>query len=308
MKKYFVLVIVATLVFSACASKKPIEGIEKLNVPVTANYAEAKAVPYDDKVQVVAFNIEQGHYWSDVDGYIAAQRDKMPATICLLSETDRMHSRTGDIFVADQMARSLKLNMIFVTEFIEYNDKTKDTPGDHGNAILSPFPLSDIAVIRHTDVWSWTKWGWTQGQPRKGERVTIGATAALPGGKKIRVYEAHLESAGQSFQRWVQMREILDDAKKYDLPVVIGGDFNDLPSGVILSRIKDYGFANAYEGDKHPTGGCMAEKGKVRCTVKIDWQIYRNLKVADRFVDYPANSKGGTMSDHAPVRVLSTLP
>jgi len=90
--------------------------------------------------------------------------------------------------------------------------------------------------------------------------------------------------------------------------MVIGGDFNDLPSGVILSKIKDYQFLNAFEGDHHPTGGCEARNGKTTCSVKIDWQIYRNLKVADRFVDYLANSKGTNISDHVPVRVIYTMP
>jgi hypothetical protein len=136
--------IVAVLMLAGCASKKPIPGIEQLNQPVVKTYVEQKAVAYDGKVQVIAWNIEEGKFWKDSERYLEAEQAKMPETIFLLCELDRMHSRSGDVFVADELARALKMNMIFVTEYFEYNDQTKDTPGDHGNAILSPFPLSEI--------------------------------------------------------------------------------------------------------------------------------------------------------------------
>jgi len=304
MKKGLILGALLSILIMGCASKKPVEGIEQLNQPVVKNYAEKSPAAFDGRVQVIAFNIEQGHFWPDVVKYLQDQKSSIPATIALVGEADRMHSRTGDVFVADEMAKALKMNMVFVTEFIEYNDKTKQNQGDHGNVILSPFPLADIAVIRHSDVYSWAKWGWVQGQPRKGERVAIGATATLPDGKQVRVYVCHLENYGSSGQRAMQMEEILEDAKKYNLPIVVGGDFNELPGGQIFSRIKDFGFENTFADNRQNTGSCVARSGKLKCAVKIDWQIYRGLSVLDKTVDYPVNSKGGAMSDHAPVRAI----
>jgi len=304
MRKSFEVLAGVALIFCACASRKPIPGIEQLNQPVVMSYVEQKSVPYDGKVQVIAYNIERGIFWKDTANYLAKKQAEIPATILLLGELDRMHSRSGDVFVADELAKTLQMNLIFVTEYIEYNDQTKDTPGDHGNAILSPFPLSDITVIRQTDVYSWTNWGWFWGEPRKGDRVAIGATALLPDGKKIRVYTVHFESHATSPQRVVQMEEVLEDAKKYDLPVVIGGDFNEYAGGMIFQAVKDNGFENTFEGNTQATGSCGINNNRVQCSVKIDWIVHRGLKVVDRTVDYPMTSSGGVISDHSPVRAI----
>jgi len=301
--KKFAVIFVSVMVFSGCATRKPIEGIEQLNQPVVASYAGSQ-VPFDGQVQVIAWNIERGLFWQDCDKYLAEKISEKPATIMLIGEVDRMHSRSGDVFVADEMARSLQMNMVFVTEFIEYNDKTKDTQGDHGNAILSPFPLSDISVIRHTDLYSWTRWGWLQGQPRKGERVAIGATAALPDGKRVRVYVVHFESSATSSARVKQMQEVLDDAKKFNLPAVIGGDFNELPGGFVFRTARDAGFENSFEGNHQPTGTCSARNGRLLCSTKIDWQVNKGLTVTEKTIDYPLNSSSAAISDHAPVRVI----
>jgi endonuclease/exonuclease/phosphatase family metal-dependent hydrolase len=304
MSKFFWFLVCLMLVLYSCASRKPVQGIEQLNKPVVKSYVEGKAVAYDGRVQVIAYNIERGIYWQDVAHYLSEKQKEFPATILLLSELDRMHSRSGDVFVAEELAKALKMNMVFVTEFVEYNDKTKDTQGDHGNAILSPFPLSDIKVIRHTDVYSWTRWGWLWGQPRKGERVSIGATALLPDGNELRVYTVHFESHATSPQRVVQMKEVLEDAKGYKIPVVIGGDFNEFPGGMLFHAVKDYGFENSFEGNNQPTGSCGINNKQVLCAVKIDWLIHRGLNVLDRRVDYPMNSSGGVISDHSPVRAI----
>ncbi len=308
MGKYFGILVVMVLLVSGCATRKPIPGIEQLNQPVVESYAAQKAAPFGGQFQVIAYNIERGIYWKDVANYLADQQARMPASIILLSETDRMHSRSGDVFVADELARALKMNLVFATEFIEYNDQTKDTPGDHGNAILSPFPLKEITVIRQKDLFSWTKWGGLLGEPRKGERVAIGAIALLPDGREVRVYTVHLESNAASPQRVVQMEEVLDDAKKYNVPAVIGGDYNELPAGMIFQAIKDYGFENSFAGNHQNTGSCGINKGKVECAVKIDWIVHRGLKVVDKIVDYPMTSQGGVISDHSPVRAIFLMP
>ena len=279
----------------------------KIDEPVTANYAPADT-PFAGKLQVIAFNIERGFFWPDVVKYIAARRAENPATIVLLSETDRNHSRTKDVFVADEMARALKMNMIYVTEFIEFNDQTPETQGDHGNAILSPWPLTDITVIRQLRFVDWGGWyGRKTGEPRYGDRVSIGATALLPGGKKVRVYVVHLESATESVGKWLQLRQLMPDIKSHHLPTVIGGDFNELPGLLLFDMLPFYGIRNAFSGDFSPTGGCKVGDGRAKCQIKIDWIIYKGLKLDSRAVDYPLGSDGKTLSDHVPVRAQFTL-
>ena len=291
------------ILFFACATKKPIPGIEELNQPIIKNYSE-EVLEFDGKIQLIAYNIERGRFWQDVVKYIAEQKSKIPATVILISEADRMHSRSGDVFTAEEMAKALKMNLVFVPEFIEYNDKTKDSPADHGNAILSPFPVKAISVIRHTDVYSWSRWGWLWAQPRKGERVSIGATVILPNGKELRVYTVHFESHALSQQRIIQMKEVLEEASKYEIQLVIGGDFNEFRSGKIFKLIPEYGFENSFQNNSQPTGNCRIIDEQIKCSAKIDWIVHKGLILMESQVDYPINSHGGVISDHAPVRAI----
>ncbi len=277
--------------------------IWNINEPVTASFAPAET-DYDGAIQVIAYNIERGFYYQDVADYIEKKREEESATIVLLSECDRYHHRTGDIFVAQRLARELEMNMVYVTEFIEYNDKTVINQGDHGNAILSPFPLENVTVIRHSSGFSWQDYGFLQGEPRYGERVTVGATVLLPGGDKVRVYSAHLESNAGTFEKWRQMEEIIRDTEYTPWPVVIGGDFNELSFGFMFRRLGRYGISNSFENNDQPTGSCKPGEEKAHCKIKIDWIVHRDLELMESTVDYPLNSQGGIISDHAPVRSL----
>lgn len=306
--KPFLFAMICLFVYACAGSNnKPIQGIEDLNVPVVESFVDDGEVPFDGRVQVIAFNIERGFFWQDVVRYIEEKRAEVPATVVLISEADRNHSRTGDVFVALEMARALKMNMVFATEYIEYNDKTPDNQGDHGNAILSPFPLEEISVIRHTTVYSWTEHGHKFGQPRKGERVAIGANVVLPDGRRLRVYTVHFESNAVSSKRLVQMDEVLEDADPWEIPVAIGGDFNEMPLGFIFMRMKNYGFKNTFAWNLQPTGTCKPAGDRAMCLLKIDWIVHRDMEVIERKVDYPLNSEGGVLSDHAPVRAVYKL-
>jgi len=292
----------AATLFS-CANKKVEAPARDINLPEYATYTEGET-PFDGDLQVIAFNIERGFFWEDVASYIKDRREEYPATLVLLTELDRLHSRTGDIFVADLLARELDMNMVYVTEFVEYNDQTPENQGDHGNAILSPWPLSDVTVIRHKTMFDWSRFGQLQGEPRYGDRVTIGATIELTGGKQVRAYTVHLESNADTIGKWIQMREILKDAKGYDLPVVIGGDFNELPGWLMFWMFPFYHIENTFRGDFSGTGHCKPDGDRAKCGLKIDWIVHRGMDVKERSVDYPLNSEGGIISDHAPVRAV----
>ena len=304
-RKGMALVFGLLLIFllASCAGKKYPPPSRDINQPVIASYAAA-APAFDGKLQIIAFNIERGFYWPDIVKYIEDKRADLPATIVLLSECDRNHSRTQEVFVADAMAKALAMNMAFATEFIEYNDETPENQGDHGNAILSPFPMSDITVIRLPTFYSWEKLGSLKGEPRFGDRVTIGATIQLPDGRAIRVYSTHLESYAETVGKWIQLSRTVQDAEQGGRPFVIGGDFNEVPGGLMFAMLPLYGVKNSFTGDLAPTGGCKPGAGRAECVLKIDWIVHKDVDLVDRFVDYPLNSQGGVISDHAPVRAI----
>ncbi len=309
MRRYLfpALITVLCLGLSSCAAAWGKPGkYSELDQPVMSSYAE-RVPAFDGRVQVIAYNVERGFFWEDVVNYIDEQRTQVPATIVLLSECDRAHSRTDEVFVADEMAKALNMDMVFVTEYVEYNDQTPENQGDHGNALLSPFPLSDISVIRHTTIYSWTLWGKFMGQPRFGERVALGATVELPRGEKIRVYSLHLESNSETIGKWIQMKEVIKDAERFDMPVVIGGDFNELPFGLMFGLLPTYGISNSFPHDKSPTGSCKSAGDRAQCKLKIDWIVHRGLQLIESSVDYPLNSQHEIISDHAPVRATYQL-
>jgi len=271
-----------------------------IDEPVVGSFVEG-GTEYDGRLQVIAYNVERGFFWEDVVEYIEARRSEVPATVVLLSEVDRNHSRTDEVFVPREMAKALGMNWVYATEFIEYNDETPENQGDHGNAILSPFPLEEISVVRHAVIWDWSKLGEGQDEPRFGNRVTIGADVVLPDGDRVRVYTAHLESNADTFGKWIQMHEILVDMKSYQSPTVIGGDFNELPGFLMFWKFPFYGIKNSFPFDLSPTGGCSPAGDRARCLNKIDWIVHKDLELIESRVDYPLNDKGGILSDHAPV-------
>lgn len=267
--------------------------------------------PFAGEFEVVAFNIERGYHLPEVIAYLQGLQREQPALIVLLSECDKQHSRTGDRFIAREIAQALGMDMVFVVEYVEFNDQTPETPATHGNAVLSPFPLSDISVIRHTEVFSWERWGWVFGQPRLGGVVALGATVNFPAGGQVRVYSLHLESNSGNHGRKIQMRDVLPDADRFPIPLVMGGDLNSLPHTAPFRPARADGLKNAFAHDCTPTGWCFFAKpksNKLRCLFKIDWILFRGLEQIDRSVNPLLAADGDHVSDHAAVRATFRWP
>jgi len=275
-----------------------------LDQPEFAHFSPGDT-PFAGEFQVAAFNIERGFHTPEVIAYLKGVQQQNPALIVLLSECDKNHSRTGDRFIAKEIAEAVQMDMIFVVEYVELNDQTPETPATHGNAILSPFPLSDISVIRHSEMFSWERWGWVFGQPRKGGVVALGATVNFPGGDRARVYSLHLESNTGHHGRKIQFQDLAPEMKQFDLPLVLGGDFNSLPHTAPFRAARADGLSNAFRGDCTPTGWCYfanPQKGSLRCLFKIDWILYRGLEELGRGVAPLLAADGRRVSDHAAVQ------
>jgi len=280
-----------------------------LDQPEFAHFS-AGDTPFAGEFQVAAFNIERGFHTPEVIAYLKGLQQQNPALIVLLSECDKNHSRTGDRFIAQEIAEAVQMDMVFVVEYVELNDRTPATPGTHGNAILSPFPLSDISVIRHTEMFSWERWGWVFGQPRKGGVVALGATVNFPAGDKARVYSLHLESNTGQHGRKIQLQDLAPEMKQTDLPLVLGGDFNSLPHSAPFRAAKADGLSNAFSRDCTPTGWCYftnPKKESLHCLFKIDWILYRGLEELAREVAPLLAADGSRVSDHAAVQARFKL-
>jgi len=299
---------VACLLFGLLALAAPARAAKhhELDTPELASFRRGD-VPFSGEFQVVAFNLERGIHLDEELAYFKKMQAKNPATIFLLSECDKYHSRSGDRFVARDLAEALSLDMAFVVEYVELNDGTPATPATHGNAILSPFPLTDVTVIRHREFYSWERWGWLTGEPRRGGVVALAATVNFPGGRKARVYCLHLESNTIHLLRAVQLEDVFPDARAFRGPVVMGGDLNSIPHSATLRVPKTIGLQNAFAGDWTPTGWCFFTDGRLHCLVKIDWILYRGLDLRGRDVRPLMTADHHRVSDHAAVSAVFAM-
>jgi len=228
-------------------------------------YAPADVAPKDDLV-VMVYNIERGF---QLDGQLDVLLND-PAVprpdVILLAEADRGCPRTQQRNITAEMAEALQMNYVFAVEFIELQRNVgppafTESSCEHGNAILSRYPIGNVRVLRHEAQLSW----WIPldapdpvgGEPRMGGRIAIAADIRV-GDRILHVYSVHLESRPQDLVNAKQMAELAEDGLDRSGPVVIGGDYNcpvfwwDLQSGQsedpIIAELTSRGYVDSHDG------------------------------------------------------------
>jgi endonuclease/exonuclease/phosphatase family metal-dependent hydrolase len=198
-----------------------------------ATFAPAE-VAAKDRIVVLAYNILRGF---QVDAQLAAMLDggEIPLPdILLLSEVDRGCRRTDFRNIARDYAEALGYYYVYATEFVELpGRRDPDGPFDpplceHGNAIVSRYPLGNVRQIRHAQNRSWyTPPDFPNpDEPRLGGRVAVAADVKI-GTQLIRLYSLHLESTLTTLAiRDAQAVEIAEEAAALPYPVIAGGDLN----------------------------------------------------------------------------------
>ncbi|WAS96972.1 endonuclease/exonuclease/phosphatase family protein [Nannocystis punicea] len=190
------------------------------------SFAPPAVAPRDELV-VLAWNLERG---LKIDDQIAALTagDELPAAdVLLLSELDRGCSRTGGRAIAWELAAALRMNFVFGVEFVEL--PRQGGPGgtivdtcEHGNAILSRYPIGAVELVRHAVHKSW----YDSDEPRLGGRMFLKADLAV-GTRRLGVYSLHFESgAGDGAYRAAQAIELAEHGLRQPHRVVLGGDMN----------------------------------------------------------------------------------
>ena len=276
-----------------------------------ATFAPARVPPRADIV-VLAYNIARGFA---ADAQLARLRDgTLPAPdVLLLSEVDRGCARTAYRNVARDYARALGYAYVFATEFVEL-PATRGPSGpydpplcEHGNAIVSRYPLGNVRAIRHARNRSW----YTPpdepnpDEPRLGGRIALAADMRV-GRRLVRLYVLHLESeATASRIRTAQAQEIAADALPIPYPVIVGGDLN------AYGAIFDLEYGGATDGptqafltqgfdDAHaplPTASRITNFDPV--PLIIDFVFARGATVSQPGICLQAQC--GDLSDHLPI-------
>lgn len=316
MARQLILILLATVFISVCAAAAPAAKKQtKLphhNIDLAAvetgefsDFSTNTLRPADSAVRVVGFNVKYGAHVDGIAEFIKSQLAQPGALVVCLSEADRNHTRSGDVNVALELAKRLKMNYAYGVEFVDFTDETPETQGTSGNAILTKLPISNTAVLRHTAAFDWSKPAMFSDKPRDGGRIALLADVEIAPGKSIRVVSAHLENRANAAGRAMQMDEIIAALKDVKIPAAIAGDLNEGAGTPMFERLKKAGYFNAFENDTTNTGGCQMQKdGPPLCLIKLDWILYRGLTLKSTGIGDILDTKGELISDHKPVSAL----
>ena len=281
-----------------------------------ANFTAQPATPKDEIV-VCTYNVERGRRLEDQLRAFAGDAGMPPPDVLLINEADRGCTRSGNRNVAREYARALGLCYVYGVEFIELPRLWG--PGgsvrrrcEHGNAIVSRFPLGNVRLIRHQRTRSWH--GTVQrvlhvGEPRLGGRVALAADVRI-GERMLRVYSVHFESghrghgaSSSDAYREAQARELIEDASELQRGVVIGGDMNvgrylELRAGDESPEPATRALVEAGYEDAH----AALPRGE-RATTDSGLAIDLIFGLGVRFAGSGVGPRGvwGGLSDHLPV-------
>jgi endonuclease/exonuclease/phosphatase family metal-dependent hydrolase len=240
--------------------------------------------------RVINWNIERGE---NLDGIEAEMRAAKP-DLCILQEVDLGARRTNGKDVALELARTFGMNYSFAPEFQELSQSIGNNPAYHGQAILTTWPILSTRLLRFAH-----QSGFWKPNPllisslpifqrREGGRIAQ-ISELDNGGKKLVIYNLHLESRGSEDGRLQQLNEVLADAERYspDTAVIVAGDFNTKSwHSPLIARLKQAGYRNSW-GDRrirtHVIIGALDwvfVRGPVQCEGA---QVLQHVHASDHF-------------------------
>jgi endonuclease/exonuclease/phosphatase family metal-dependent hydrolase len=208
-----------------------------------ARLAPADPAPVDSLL-VMTWNIERGVRTAEQLALLTDDdQDVLPRPdLLLLSEVDRGCSRSGYRDVARDYAEALGMNYVFAVEFIEL-PRGSGSGGsigeqcEHGNAILSRFPIGNAVAIRHTNVVDWylPPGERESGEPRLGGRVLVCADIEV-GARYVHACSLHYESDPRWLDTQIQQAiETAEHANAQPHAAIIGGDTNNVAYALDVS-------------------------------------------------------------------------
>lgn len=199
-----------------------------MNAVVGENLAEV-ANEKPEAIDAVAWNLERGAVF---EGIVDALKndERLRGDVFLFTELDHGMARSGNRFVAGELARELRLNYAFAPVYIalqkgsgvESDIEGENTTSIHGLAVFSKYPIKNVQTVALPNGKD-KMWG---KEKRLGWLRALIAEIEHPLGD-IRVVTVHLDAHCSREHRRLQMRLILDRLKTLSpMPTLIGGDWN----------------------------------------------------------------------------------
>lgn len=282
----------------------------------TGGFAPEPGTEAVSEIVVAAYNMERGMKLEEQIRLFKEGPDFRDADVLLVSEVDRGCTRTQYRNVARELARALGMNYVYGVEYMELPRKYKKTTDaieticEHGNAVLSRYPITNYEQIRHAETKYWyipPGPGRDNMEPRLGGTMAIAADIALPG-RTLRVYAMHLDSdLDNADKRAAAAAELTAHAAETKGPVIMGGDcntytyLNDLLTGShndsAVQTFLNTGFMDAHAGIPAKKRGTTNSDYLVRAV--IDLMFIRGADVMASGI-CPAKICD-PLSDHLPI-------
>ncbi|MCA1616987.1 MAG: endonuclease/exonuclease/phosphatase family protein, partial [Acidobacteria bacterium] len=182
-------------------------------------------------VRATAWNIERGKRLPSVIRALGEHPDIGASDVLLLTELDHGMARTGNRFVARDIARSLRLNYAFAPCYLALNKGSglesevagENTLALHGNALFSRWPLARA----HSFALPNGKDKMRGKEKRLGSQRAVVADVSHPLGP-FRAVSVHLDAHSTQAHRQRQMRLLLEHLSRLAprMPTLVGGDWN----------------------------------------------------------------------------------
>ena len=181
-------------------------------------------------VKALAWNIERGIRFDGIADALKNHDRLNDKDLLLLTELDHGMARSGNRFVARELARELDLNYAFAPVYIalqkgsgvESEIEGENTRSIHGLALFSRYPMNNVHAVPLPNGKD-KMWG---KEKRLGHLRALIADIDHPAGL-FRAVTVHLDAHCSRAHRRKQMRIILDHLDTLPaLPTIIGGDWN----------------------------------------------------------------------------------
>lgn len=200
-----------------------------LNAVVQENFA-SKSVEDSKTIRALAWNIERGNRFEGIVNALKNHPELKDKDLLLLTELDYGMARSGNRFVARELAQKLELNYVFAPFYIALQKGSgveEFAPGEntkslHGLAIFSKYPIKNANTVSLPN----GKDKMLGKEKRLGHLRALIADIEHPNGD-FRAATLHLDAHSSRKHRQMQMRIVLEHLESLpELPTVIGGDWN----------------------------------------------------------------------------------
>ena len=200
-----------------------------LDTVVREDFADARDETRTS-ASALAWNIERGIRFEGVVDALRNHPELKDKDLLLLTELDHGMARSGNRFVAQELAKELKLNYAFAPVYIalqkgsgvEEFAEGENTKSLHGLALFSKYPIRNVHAVPLPNGKD-KMWG---KEKRLGHLRALVAEIDHPAGR-FRAVTVHLDAHCSRAHRRRQMKIILNHLETLaPLPTLIGGDWN----------------------------------------------------------------------------------